>query len=696
MVVTVMFFDFSPLFALTSGVRRSTKALIQEKVREWDGKFGSRSLGLMCVKDLQETDIILTTPESFAIYEAAKGRQGRRAVTSLSNNQFNMGSELRDVSGAQDEDVKYEVIPSSVWDGKLSLLSSHYFIVTQPDAGYNLQRWPPLARILLSLLLKLKPEPLYNPGDTASSIDDLDLDELQWLLEDFTELDIDYHEEEICELIGRVLLRKQYPKLKKLMLRDEKQCASVLLSLAAGHFPNLSSLTLLNLTMGAEEIELLVTAIDSGHLAKLKTLMIDDNGFGDEVLSALGRAAERGDFENLEVLKLTQGWRSWAWLNGDYPSEETEEIAAPSTPKKFEEVDKKKGEAGESEEADETARLPGCEEDSILPSIEQVKRDVGDDGAEAFANGLKAGKLKLLQALDLCILSDTITSQGVLYLCQVFEEGHVSVLNTLHLVHTKPSTSISKRGADAVAKALTSGHVTQLQELVLGGFESGTAITSGLETSPFLALRVLRLIDLNLGAEEGSSIGLAFTKGHLPALTVLDLKDSVLGTEGFESLVCGFKSGNASHLYIVNLMLRTNQEAVVIAKALARNYLPNLDTLEVQGLLCSFGDVGAQALVDAYRDNSMLHAKLEMSWPLGKPWYQTWSHIWENNYYAWRGIDRSKTVGCCAGKPGAAHCHASDCEGCTDDDDDNASEVATTVDQCAFEIDASDLTEGTN
>ncbi|KAL3683463.1 hypothetical protein R1sor_001485 [Riccia sorocarpa] len=53
-----------------------TKALIQEKVREWDEKFGSRSLGLICrevtgdnesiqVKDLQDTDIILTTPEKF-------------------------------------------------------------------------------------------------------------------------------------------------------------------------------------------------------------------------------------------------------------------------------------------------------------------------------------------------------------------------------------------------------------------------------------------------------------------------------------------------------------------------------------------------------------------------------------------------------------------------------------------------------
>ncbi|KAL2620884.1 hypothetical protein R1flu_001089 [Riccia fluitans] len=53
-----------------------TKALIQEKVKEWNEKFGSKSLGLICqevtgdnefinVKDLQDTDLILTTPEKF-------------------------------------------------------------------------------------------------------------------------------------------------------------------------------------------------------------------------------------------------------------------------------------------------------------------------------------------------------------------------------------------------------------------------------------------------------------------------------------------------------------------------------------------------------------------------------------------------------------------------------------------------------
>ncbi|KAL2632554.1 hypothetical protein R1flu_004033 [Riccia fluitans] len=608
-----------------------------------------------------------------------------------------MESEWREVTREQGEvceDTKYEVIPSSVCDGKLSLLSSHYFIVKQPDAGYDLQRWPPLARVLLSLMLKLKPDPLYNPDETPSSIDDLDLDELQRLLEDSTELDIEYHEEEICELIGRVLLRKQYPNLERLMLREEKQCGSVLLSLAAGHLRNISSLTLLNLCMGAEEIELLVTAIDSGHLAKLKTFVIDDNGFGDDIFSALGRAAERGDFQHLEVLKLTQDWRSWAWLNGEYPNEDTEEVAAPQQPepKRSEETDKGKEEAEELDggingETDETARLPGCEEDSIMPSVEQLKRDVGDDGAEALAKGLKAGKLNSLRALDLSILSDTITSQGVSDLSEVFEEGHVSVLTSLQLVHTKPSTSISKRGADAVGKALTSRHVTQLQELILGGFDVGTAIANGLESNPFPALKTLRLIDLNLGAEEGSSIGHAFAKGHFPALTILDLKDSDLGIEGLESLVAGFKSENASNLYILNLMLKTDEEAIVIAKALARNYLPNLDTLEVQGLLCSFGDIGAQALVDAYKLNSTVHAKLEMSWPMGKPWYQTWSQVWENNYYAWRGVDRSRTVDCCVRKPR----HYSDCEGCVNEDDDNVSEVATTVDQCAFEIDASEF-----
>lgn len=51
-----------------------TKALIQEKMREWQEKFGSKSVGLTCqeltsdsdalpVKELQETDLILTTPE---------------------------------------------------------------------------------------------------------------------------------------------------------------------------------------------------------------------------------------------------------------------------------------------------------------------------------------------------------------------------------------------------------------------------------------------------------------------------------------------------------------------------------------------------------------------------------------------------------------------------------------------------------
>ncbi|OAE22601.1 hypothetical protein AXG93_777s1080 [Marchantia polymorpha subsp. ruderalis] len=53
-----------------------TKALIQEKMREWQEKFGSKSVGLTCqeltsdsdalpVKELQETDLILTTPEKF-------------------------------------------------------------------------------------------------------------------------------------------------------------------------------------------------------------------------------------------------------------------------------------------------------------------------------------------------------------------------------------------------------------------------------------------------------------------------------------------------------------------------------------------------------------------------------------------------------------------------------------------------------
>lgn len=621
-----------------------------------------------------------------------------------------MESEARDVSDEQSDtcdDFQFEVIPSSVWDGKLSLLSSHYFIVTQPDAGYDLQKWPPLARVLLFLMLRLKPEPLYNPDEIPSTIEDLNLDELEQLIDDSSELDIEYHEEEICEIIGRVLSRRPFPKLEKLMLREEKQCRSVLYSLTAGHIPNLSSLTLLDLCMGAEEIDLLVKAIDLGHLSKLTNLVIDDNGFGNEIFCALGRAAERGDFQNLEVLRLTQAWRSWTWLAGEYGSlYETEEVAAPQAPQaveaKVEDVDKGKGEAEELEEGvdpdqetDETARLPGCEEDSILPSIEQLKRDVGDEGAKAIAKGLKAGKLDLLKALDLCILSDTITAIGVSALSTVFEEGHVGVLNTLQLVHTKPSTSISKKGAEAVARTLTAGHVTHLEELMLGGFESGAAITSALESCPFPALKTLRLVDTNLRADEGLSIGRAIMKNHLPSLSILDLKDSVLGVEGLTGLTAGFESGNAAGLYILHLLLRSDDEVIAVAKALAGNHLPNLDTLEVQGLICTFGSKGAQALVEAYRENSALHAKLEMSWPMGKPWYKAWSEIWENNYYAWRGIDRSRITHCCIRKPRdegecGVSCHASDCEG-EKNEDDLASECATTVDQTAFEIDANEI-----
>ncbi|KAG6541872.1 hypothetical protein Mapa_016700 [Marchantia paleacea] len=248
----------------------------------------------------------------------------------------------------------------------------------------------------------------------------------------------------------------------------------------------------------------------------------------------------------------------------------------------------------------------------------KMNHGFGDAGAKALAKAMESGKLKKLQHLFL--MNDSIGEHGLLAIADALETGHVSLLKVLHIGNNNDDSLVfHNQGAKALAAAVRSNHLPNLEDLTLRGVageEGVIQLLKAMETSKLGAFKQLDLRVCEIGLRGAKALANMLRSPQFASLTLLDLQNNVsIGDEGVIALAAAFRSGNLKSLKILYLdnISMGEKGLLELASLLEAGHLPCLQ--ELYAGASEYTETSAKALVRAYQENTSLVAHIMVDWP---------------------------------------------------------------------------------
>uniref|UniRef100_A0A0G4HKE0 Uncharacterized protein n=1 Tax=Chromera velia CCMP2878 TaxID=1169474 RepID=A0A0G4HKE0_9ALVE len=216
-----------------------------------------------------------------------------------------------------------------------------------------------------------------------------------------------------------------------------------------------------------------------------------------------------------------------------------------------------------------------------LQTLNLSTNKIGDEGAKALAEALRARALPSLQSLNLS--TNKIGDEGVKALAKVLKQTTLPFLQSLDL----SDNEIGAEGAKFLAEALKVETFPSLQSLELEHnrirAEGATALAAALKEVTLPSLQSLNLYYNQIGDEGVKAIAGALKAGTCPSLQSLDLKYNQISTEGAKALVEVMKASAFPSLQ--SLDLENNnigaEGAEAFAEALKARTLPSLQSLNL-------------------------------------------------------------------------------------------------------------------
>lgn len=277
----------------------------------------------------------------------------------------------------------------------------------------------------------------------------------------FLDLSTNAFGEEGAVALSQALSMGRLPYLKHLDLSfnmvGEKGTLALAKALNSGQLASLTDLVLTRCSLG-HGVEPIIQAMGAGRLSHLQLLDLSGNFMGPRGCMALVKALRSGKMSKLQTLVIAECGIAGQGLELISQAMEVGKVWG------VRHLDMSSNFVNPSKDYEMTERY--------MESYTRVRRDVG---SFALARLMKAGRLAELRYLNLARVS--MTDDGLSVIAEEMEAGNLRKLERFLLTDNDLESGSSMK---ALARALVSGNLPELQELDLGHNLVGDDLTTTL------------------------------------------------------------------------------------------------------------------------------------------------------------------------------------------------------------------------